>query len=358
VYLRPNRRIRNGETYESWTLVESVRTARGPRQRIVATLGKLPGLDREARIGWERIGEILDGRAHQADFLRETEPEAPEWALVDVSRVSVERLRRFGEVYLGLRLWRQLNLDSFFRSVMRRGREEVPWAVMACILTLGRFCERCSELRLAESWYGQTALDDLLGVGWPKVNEDRLYRALDQVLPRRDELFRHLQRMYGQMFGTTFDFLLYDVTSTYFEGTASGNVQAKRGYSRDGRPDCPQVCIALVVTPDGLPIGYEVFDGNRTDVTTVQEMVAAMEAKYGQARRTWVMDRGMVSEANLQWLRERQAWYLVGTPKSLLRRFERELTDKGWSEVAEGVEVKLCAAPDGRSEERRVGKEC
>ena len=350
MYLRPNFRTIGGVRYESWTLVKSVRTARGPRQDVVATIGKLPGLDEEARVGWEEIGRILDGRAHQEDFLRPAEPEVPQWARVDVTRVRVERKRRFGEVYLGLALWRRLGLDGFFNDAMEEGREEIPWATMACLLTLARFCAPSSEWKIAESWYEKTALDELLGVPAEKVNDDRLYRGLDALLPRREGLFKHLRKTYGELFGTTFDILLYDVTSTYFEGTGAGNPQARRGYSRDGRPDCVQVCIGLVVTPEGLPLAYEVFDGNRTDVTTVEEIVEAMEKKYGQARRTWVMDRGMVSEENLEKLRARGATYLVGTPKAMLRKFERELTDKDWSEIRPGVEVKLCAAPDGAAE--------
>jgi len=350
MFLKRNRRKKNGVVYESWLLVESVRTVRGPRQRVVATLGKLPGLDEEARVGWEEISRVLDGRSHQGDFLRPSEPEVPQWAEVDVSRVSVERPRQFGNVYLALALWRRLGLDGFWNDVMVEGREAISWATMACVLTLARFCAPSSELKIADLWYEKTALDDLLGVGAEKVNDDRLYRALDAMLPRREALFSHLQRTYGQMFGTTFDILLYDVTSTYFEGTGKANGQAKRGYSRDGRGDCVQVCIGLVVTAEGLPLAYEVFDGNRPDVTTFEEIIDVMESKYGQARRTWVVDRGMVDEEQLERLRQRGATYLVGTPKSALRRFESQLTEKNWSQIRPDVEVKLCAAPDGTAE--------
>jgi len=349
MYLRRNQRKCRGSTYEYWTLVESVRTLSGPRQRIVATLGKLPGLDEEVRVGWEHIAEVLDGRLHQL-MLLSSDPEPPRWATVDVSRARVERLRRFGDVYLGLALWRRLKLDRFFDAVTETGREEVCWGTMACILALARFCAPSSELRTADFWYGKTALDDLLAVSAEKVNDDRLYRALDALLAHKDELFSHFQRTYGELFGTTFDLLLYDVTSTYFEGEAKGNPQAKRGYSRDGRPDCVQVCIGLVVTPEGLPLAYEVFDGNRADVTTVEEIVEVMREKYGQERRTWVMDRGMVSEENLEQLREWNASYLVGTPKSMLKSFEQRLLERDWERIEPGVELKLCAAPDGTDE--------
>ncbi len=350
MFLRRNRRKKNGEAYEYWTLVESVRTARGPRQRIVATLGKLPGLDDETRVGWEHVAEILDGKLHQNDFLKPAEPDPPEWATVDLQGLSVERLRRFGDVYLGLALWRRLGLDRFFNDSMELGREEIPWSAMACILALARFCAPSSELQIADFWYGKTALDDLLGVAAEKVNDDRLYRALDALLPKKDELFGHLQKTYGELFGTTYDLLLYDITSTYFEGAGAANPQARRGYSRDKRPDCVQVCIGLVVTPEGLPLAYEVFDGNRTDVTTVDEIVETMRTKYGHERRTWVMDRGMVSEDNLDELRDCGASYLVGTPKSMLKQFERELLASDWEHVEPDIEVKLCRAPDETDE--------
>lgn len=179
------------------------------------------------------------------------------------------------------------------------------------ILVLAGFCAPSSELQIAESWYGKTALDDLLGVPPDKINNDRLYRALDALLSYKDELCRHLQKCYGEMFGATFNFLFYDITSTYFE--RSINPQARRGYSRDSRPDCPQVCIGLVATKEGLPLSFEIFDGNRPDVTTAQEMVHLMETKYGKVNRVWVMDRGMVSEENLEFMRKADARYLVGS---------------------------------------------
>jgi transposase len=349
MYLRRHCRKKNDESYEYWTLVESVRTQAGPRQRIVATLGKLPGLDAEARIGWEHIRDILDGRQCQQDLLRQASG-PPQWATVDTSRTRVERLRHFGEVYLGLALWRRLKLDAFFAQAMGPGREEIAWSTMACILVLARFCAPSSELQIAQFWYGKTALDDLLGVAPEKVNDDRLYRALDAILPHKDALFGHFQKVYGELFGTTFDLLLYDVTSTYFEGQTQGNSQAQRGYSRDSRPDCVQVCIGLVVTPEGLPLAYEVFDGNRTDVTTVDEIVEMMRVKYGHERRTWVMDRGMVSEDNLEMLRDGEAKYLVGTPKSMLKHFEQDLLEQDWEQVQADVEVKVRPSPDGENE--------
>jgi transposase len=350
MYLRRHDKKVDGERYGYWSLVESVRTARGPRQRIVATIGKLPGLDKEERIGWEEIRRIVTGTPRPGPELFEKEEEPPAWATIDIKRVSVERLRHFGDVYLGLLLWNKLGFADFCKKHMTEGKEEIPWSVMASILVLARFCAPSSELQIAEGWYDKTALDDLLGVPGDKVNDDRLYRALDALLPYKDALCRHLQNRYGELFGATFDFLFYDITSTYVEGNAHSNPQAKRGYSRDSRPDCPQVCIGLVATKEGLPLAFEIFDGNRPDVTTTQEMVEVMEEKYGKANRIWVMDRGMVSEDNLEFMRTTGARYLVGTPKSLLKKFERYLLDECWEEVRPGVEVRLVPSPEGTEE--------
>ena len=351
MYLRRHKRKKSEVAYETWSLVESVRTVRGPRQRIIATIGKLPGLEEEERIGWEEIGRVLDGRPRTTqDLFEKRDEEIPHWAEVNLRRVRVERQRNFGEVYLGLALWRRLGLEEFCRSQIATGREEIAWSVMACIIVLARFCAASSELQIAERWYASTVLEDLLGVSAEKVNDDRLYRALDALLPQKDALCKHLQQRYGELFGTRFDFLLYDITSSYFEGSGEYNTQARRGYSRDGRPDCVQVCIGLVTSREGLPLAFEVFDGNRADVTTVEEMIESMEKKYGQAERVWVMDRGMVSEENLEALRKRNAQYLVGTPRSMLKHFEQALTDSHWEEVQPGVEVKMCASPEGMEE--------
>lgn len=347
MYLRRHDKTVDGEAYGYWSLVESVRTARGPRQRIVATIGKLPGLDKAERIGWEAIGRLLTGKPPPQDSLFEKTAEPPAWATIDITRVSVERLRHFGDVYLALLLWYRLGFAAWCQEQMADGREAIPWSVMACILTIARFCAPSSELQIAASWYDKTACEDLLGVPTHRVNEDRLYRALDALLPHKDALCRHLQDRYGELFGATVDFLFYDITSSYCEGTARGNPQARRGYSRDSRPDCPQVCISLVTSREGLPLAFEVFDGNRPDVTTTKAMVLTMEHKYGKADRIWVMDRGMVSEDNMEFLRQRGARYLVGTPKSMLRTCEHELLAHDWEAVHPGVEVKTCASPDG-----------
>jgi transposase len=220
--------------------------------------------------------------------------------------------------------------------------------MMAMTLILMRLCEPSSELRIAEHLYERSTLCDLLGIPADKVNDDRLYRALDKLLPHKNAMEKYLKERLGELFDLEYDLLLYDVTSTYFEGECSRNGQAKRGYSRDHRPDCKQVCIALVVSKEGMPLGYEVFDGNRTDVTTVEDIVEKIEAQYGAAGRIWVMDRGMVSQDNLEYLRAEGRHYIVGTPRSQLKRFEQELLKSDWQQVREGLEVKLCPSPDGQ----------
>ena len=303
----------------------------------------------------------MDGKPRPEQDLFEKKEEPPLWATVNLKGIKVEGLRHFGEVYLGLALWRRLGLHEFCSKHIQTGREEVFWSIMACILVLARFCDPSSELQIAESWYKKTALDDLLGVSVDKINNDRLYRALDALLPHKDALCKHLQDRYEELFGIQFDFLFYDITSTYFEGSGENNPQAKRGYSRDSRSDSVQVCIGLVVSREGLPLALEIFDGNRTDVTTVEDIVKIMEEKYGKAESVWVIDRGMVSEPrkrpkvlrgeeNLSFLRERKARYLVGTPKSMLKRFEKEMIESDWEEVQAGIEVKLCPSQENTEE--------
>lgn len=353
MFLRRHRRHAGGETYEYWSLVKTVRTARGPRQQVVARLGKLDGAEIAQARGWEDLDALLEGRApaRQLELDGTVKSVESPWREVNLSGVRVERLRQFGRVYLGLALWRRLGLHTLLLSLLPAGQEDIGWDQIACVLTLGRFCAQPSELSLAERWYDDTALEDLLGVPLEKINQARLYRGLDEVLPHKEALCAQLLQRYRDWFGVRFEFLLYDVTSTYFEGLAESNAKAARGYSRDHRPDCKQVCIGLVVTPEGLPIGYEVFAGNRADVTTVEDIVTAMEEKYGQAQRVWVMDRGMVSEENLEFLRARRAHYLVGTPKAQLRRYEQALVEEeNWQEVEPGIEVKVLPHPTGGEE--------
>ncbi len=343
MFLKRQRRHVRGETYEYWTLMRTVRTARGPRHQVVSRLGKLDGSQVRAARSWHDLDNLLDGRAPAVQLeLGANPPPAPQWREVDVRGVRVERLRQFGRVYLGLALWRRLGLHTLLAELLPAGEADLGWDLTACVLALGRFCAQPSELAVAERWYDDTALEDLLGVPLAKINDTRLYRGLDALHPHKDAICQHLLTKYRDWFGVRFEFLLYDVTSTFFEGQALRNAKAARGYSRDSRPDCKQVCIGLVVTPEGLPVGYEVFAGNRADVTTVQDIVTVMEKKYGQAERVWVLDRGMVSEDNLAWLRERKALYLVGTPKGQLKAQQALLVEQsGWHEAQPGLEVRL-----------------
>lgn len=348
MFLRRCERRKNGKQHTYWALVESVRTEKGSRQRVVAYLGELK---RSEQDGWAQLGRKMDGRKPDRRSLFDPphydDPSDDEPMLVKLSSVQLERLRDFGEVWLGLGLWRLLELDVLMERLLPQGREEVPWEKVVSILTLARLCKPCSELHIENTWYRKTALEDLLGVAPGQVHTDRLYAGLDRLLPHKEAIETHLKERLGDLFEIKYDLLLYDVTSTYFEGECEDNALAARGYSRDSRPDCLQVCIGLVVTEDGLPLGYEVFAGNRHDSTTVKEIVTRMEGKYGQAQRVWVMDRGMVSEANLEFLRERGSSYIVGTPKAMLRQFEKYLVEKEWHEVQNGVEVKLVTGAEG-----------
>jgi len=339
MYLRKCRQLLRGEVREYWQLVESYRSERGPRQRVVAYLGVLESAE---RVG---IAESAAGHAGQRRLFTE---EQPRWVEVDPRRVRVEHPRGFGGPWLALHLWHLLRFPEILAPLLPPGREEVPWAAMVAVLALGRLCDPSSELYLAEHGFAHSALGELLGIPAAKVNDDRLYRALDHLLPQKTTLEQHLKTRAGELFGLSYDLLLYDVTSTYFEGLCARNKQARRGYSRDSRPDCLQVCIALVVSREGMPLGYEMFDGNRTDVTTVEEIVKLMEKRYGKADRVWVMDRGMASEENLAFLQQEGRRYIIGTPRGQLKQFEAELLANDWEQIREGLEVKLVSAPAGQ----------
>jgi len=357
MYLRHTTRRKDGKVHTYWRLVRSVRVGRKVVQQTVAHLGEL---DAQGRARAKALAHAILGTREQSDLFSPPD-DGDEGIPVRLHRLRLERGRTFGNVWLGWTLWRALRLDAWLERLMPTGREAVPWATMAAVLVLARLCEPSSELHIAEDWYRQTALEDLLALPAALVNDDRLYRALDRLLPHKTALEQHLVGRLGELFALDYDLLLYDVTSTYFEGQAVSNPLAHRGYSRDHRPDCVQVCLALVVTREGMPLGYEVFPGNRTDVTTVEEIVETMEARYGLAQRIWVMDRGMTSEDNLTWLRDTGRRYLVGTPKSELRKWARQIADaRDWEAVRDGIEAKRCVGPDGaetfvliRSIERR-----
>ena len=353
MFIRPCYRNKDGKRHAYWALVESYRTERGPRQRVVAYLGRL---DEEGRLGVQQAasGESKN-RQPCLPFAQESSCEdsheaQPRWVMVNASAVRVENCVQFGGPWLAVELIKKIGLDVFLHQHLPGGRAAIRWSSMALVLIICRLCRPSSELYVADHFYRETALAQLLGVPTAKVNETRLYRALDHLLPHKQKLEAFLKNQLGELFELEYDLLLYDVTSTYFEGQAKANPKAQFGYSRDKRTDCRQVCIALVASRCGMPIGYEVFAGNRRDSTTVEEVVTTMESRYGKSQRVWVMDRGMLSEANIKFLKDGGRRYIIGTPKSMLKQFERELLEESWDHVREGVEVKLCPSPDGDEE--------
>lgn len=347
MFIRPCYRTKNGRRHAYWALVESYRTDRGLRQRTVAYLGQL---DQSGRLGVKRAAKGDSPSGEGQLQLWENEAPAPEWVEVNTAAVRVENQREFGGPWLALELVRKLKLDEFLKRTIPQGKEHVPWAIMAQVLTICRLCNPSSELHITEHYYKRTAMSELLGVPADKVYDERLYRALDQLLPHKEALETHLKNRLGELFGLEYDLLLYDVTSTYFEGEAKANPKAQRGYSRDKRSDCKQVCIGLVVSRCGMPLGYEVFDGNRTDVTTLQEIVTTIETRYGKANRIWVGDRGMMSKKNIEFLKSGDRRYIIGAAKAALKQFERELLADDWQQIRDGLEVKLSNAPGGEEE--------
>lgn len=348
MFLRQYFRKENGRRHAYWALVESYRTERGPRQRVVAWLGLL---DEAGRLGVTHAAKVNAGSKfsfvdkQRSLFEYEDEPTQPRWVEVDTAAVRVENCRQFGGPWLAMQLIERLGLDDFLAKHLPPGREQVRWSLTAMILVVARLLDPSSELHIAEQWYGKTALPELLGVPADRVDDNRLYRGLDALLPHKEALEVHLKNRLGELFKLEYDLLLYDITSTFFEGQAKENPLAQRGYSRDQRSDCKQVCIGLVVSRCGMPLGYEVFAGNTADVTTVREIVDKMEKRYGKSDRVWVMDRGMVSESNLAFLREGGRRYIVGTAKSMLKKFEQEILKSDWHKIRDGLEVKLCHPP-------------
>jgi transposase len=349
MFLRANLRNKDGKDHTYWSLVETVRTPDGPRQKTLCYLGEL---NSSAQARWLTTVEVFNeqGEAQQLKlFPSHVAPPAddPQVARVLLNKVRLERTRQFGSCFLGLDLWKRLDLDRFFEQTVDQEAADVPWSRVAALLAINRLCAPGSELAIEQRWYPSTALDDLLEIEEGKINDTRLYRCLDRILPHKTKLERHLKERYGALFGAEFDVLLYDLTSTYVEGAAEKNPMVRRGYSRDHRPDCEQLVIALIVNNEGFPFSYETFDGNRSDVSTMETMLRMVERKYGKARRIWVFDRGIVSEENLAAIRRRGGQYLTGTPRSQMKRFETELLQDDWTRVRPEVEVKKVAIPQG-----------
>jgi transposase len=341
MFLRQHGRIRNGREHSYWSLVETVRTLDGPRQRTLCYLGELNG---SAHARWQKTIEVFNQQGESTQLkLFPSEVEVPEDAHVArvlVKKVRVERTRKFGDCYVGWELWKRLQLDDFFAQHLDGDHAEVPWSRVTALLAINRLCDPGSELAVEQHWYPSTALEDLLHIEKGKINDTRLYRCLDRLLPLKTKLEQHLKERYGELFQAQFDILLYDLTSTYVEGEATGNPMMRRGYSRDHRPDCEQLVLAVIVNCEGFPFSYEVFDGNRADVTTLEVILRTVERKYGKARRVWIFDRGVVSEANLAAVRRHGGQYLVGTARRKLKQFEAELLKDDFEKIRPDVEVK------------------
>jgi len=349
MFLRANHRDKDGKDHTYWSLVETVRTPDGPRQKTICYLGEL---NSSAQARWLRTVEVFNdqGEAQQLKLFPShvaLPGDDPQVARVLLNKVRLERTRQFGACFLGLELWKRLELDRFFGQAVDGEPADVPWSRVAALLAINRLCAPGSELAIEQRWYPSTALDDLLEIEAGKINDTRLYRCLDRLLPHKTKLERHLKERYGALFGAEFDVLLYDLTSTYVEGAAENNPMVRRGYSRDHRPDCEQLVIALIVNNEGFPFSYETFDGNRSDVSTMETILRMVERKYGKARRIWVFDRGMVSEENLAAIRKREGQYLTGTPRSQMKQFEADLLKEDWTRVRPEVEVKKVAIPQG-----------
>jgi len=351
MFLKANRRTKDGKTHVYYTLNESVRVGRHRVvQRRVLHLGELNTTQVDC---WQHTIETIheDGRRHQLRLFSDREACAPQAADVVEVVLSSLRLRhpkQFGAPWVGCRLWEELQLDQFWQAALGEEPGDIAWAKVVELLAVNRLCAPRSELSLHEKWFPQVAMDFLLETDARVAEKDRLYRCLDKLGAHKTALEQHLTRRWRDLFGARFELLLYDLTSTYFEGDVVGVDKAQRGYSRDSRPDCKQIVLALIVTPEGLPLSYEVFAGNRADATTLPEILEAVETKHGRAERVWVFDRGLVGEANLTALRERGARYLVGTRKSELRRHEQRLLQGDWQKVSDSVRVQLVAA-DGET---------
>ena len=345
MFLRCHSRKKNGKRHRYWSVVESRRCRNGrPAQRQVLYLGEINDSQEAA---WRKTIAVFDERKKQYEPCslfpsdRPIPPDEVNALSVVLTEMRLRRPRCFGDCWLGCLLWEELGLSWFWNGRLEHERGEVPWSKVLQLLVVNRLCEPGAEFFVHRRWFLRSAMDELLGCDFAVAEKDRLYRCLDRILPHKDELCRFLTQQWKTLFDAKFDVLLYDLTSTYFEGSCAQIPKARFGYSRDGRPDCRQVVIALIVTTDGLPLAYEVFPGNTVDKTTLRPFLEKIEKLYGKARRVWVMDRGIPTEATLEEMRNEGVAYLVGTPRSLLSRLEKNLVDKPWEQVHEGVQVKL-----------------
>src|SRR5664279_2791576 len=347
MFLRSTNRNKDGKDHRYFSVVENRRLSTGKTaQRTVLYLGEI---NDKQESSWRRTLEVLEEDRHSSTNLslfpedREIPADAVDALQVKLSGLELRRPRAFGNCWLACETWRQLELDRFWQQRLPNGRETVSWEKVLPLLVVNRLIDPGSELRVHRQWFLSTAMDELLNVDYAVAEKDRLYRCLDRVLEHKQDLFMWLRGKWADLFHADFEVLLYDLTSTYFEGAMEENPKAKRGYSRDGRPDCLQVVIALVVTTDGFPLAYEVMDGNTSDRNTLRGFLDKIEATYGKAKRMWVMDRGIPTEAILAEMRDpsRPVSYLVGTPKSKIKQHEKKWLELPWRNVRDSVEVKL-----------------
>lgn len=347
MFLRSTNRRKDGKDHRYFSIVENRRLPGGKTaQRTVLYLGEIN--DRQ-QAAWRKTLEVFDEAEQRFTSMslfpddREIPADAMDSMQVRLSGLELRRPRIFGSCWLACELWQQLGLDEFWQQRLPAGRESVSWEKVLRLLVVNRLLDPGSEFRVHRQWYVDSAMDELLETGFEVAEKDRLYRCLDRVLEHKQELFLYLKQKWADLFGADFEVLLYDLTSTYFEGEMDQNPKARRGYSRDGRPDCLQLVIALVVTPDGFPLAYEVMNGNTADSSTLRDFLAKVETTYGKARRVWVMDRGIPSEAILKEMREpeRETFYLVGTPKGRIGQHEKKWLELPWQKVRDSVEVKL-----------------
>jgi len=349
MFLRSNTRIKDGKQHRYYTVVESRRLQSGKvTQRQVLYLGEINDSQQAA---WRRTLEVFDEaeqRYMPLSLFPEDRPvpaDAIDSVQVKLSEMKLERARPYGNCWLGCELWRQLQLDRFWSEKLPQGREGVAWPQVLELLVVNRLIDPGSEFRLHRHWFDHSAMDILLGQDFAVAEKDRLYRCLDRVLEHKQDLFVHLQQRWKDLFDAEFDLLLYDLTSTYVEGEAEQNPKARYGYSRDKRPDCKQVVIALIVTPSGIPLAYEVMAGNTSEKTTLRGFLDRIESLYGKARRVWLMDRGIPTEALLREIRTSrpETFYLVGTSRAKIREYEKQWLELPWHQVRESVQVKLFA---------------
>lgn len=353
MFLKCSRRRKDGKEHRSWSIVESQRYGDGRvAQRHVLYLGEI---NDSQRLAWEKTIDILDEQSGQrrqmALFPADRTPpsDGTESIQLRLDALRLEHPRQWGACWLGNELWRMLGLDGFFSERLPVSREGTDWEKVLRILTIYRLLSPGSEWRLHRQWFGTTALGDLLGVDGSAVQDDTLYRCLDRILAHKEELFGHLRARWSDLFGARYEVLLYDLTSTYFECDVPEEEKDPRrfGYSRDRRSDCVQVVVALVVTPEGLPLAYEMFPGNTSDKSTLRGMLEKIRTRYGAAERIWVMDRGIPTDEILEEMRtmpDTPVRYLVGTPKGRLTRYEARLASEPWQEVRPKLRVKLLAA--------------